>query len=347
MFTIGLVGLPNAGKSSLFNLLTHASVPAENFPFTTIDPNDAIVQVPDARLDKLGAINKTQKIVPAMVEFRDIAGLIKNAHEGAGLGNKFLSHIREVDLILLVLRKFENDNVIHVENRIDPKEDEEILIAELTLADLKLIKSAIERAPKQLRTDPKRDLKITELNTLHAILDTLTPANTHPLPTDEDILIFRKSLNLLSDKPFVRLGNINHGGSNKEYQTDFDIDIQLELDAEGMSKEDRAEFGLPVELPITGLIQTCYKALGLSSFLTTGEKETRAWTYLQGLKAQECAGVIHTDFEKKYIKAEVIKYQDYIQYGSEKAVSEVGKKRSEGKEYVMQDGDVVEFIIGS
>jgi ribosome-binding ATPase len=345
MFRIGLVGLPNAGKSSLFNLVTKQSVPAENFPFTTIDPNDALVQVPDERLTWLAEANKTQKIIPALVEFRDIAGLIKDAHAGAGLGNQFLNHIREVDMILLVLRKFENDTITHVENRISPVDDEEILMAELTLSDLKVLEGTLERAHKQLRTDPKGELKINHLETLVSHLNQLKPASTVELPTDEDLLIYRKSLNLLTDKPVLKLGNINHGGKNVEYPTDFDIDVRLELDAEGLPAEERAEFGLPAEGPIQGLVRQCYTKLGLASYLTTGEKETRAWTFTIGLKAPQCAAKIHSDFEKRFVKAEVIKYEDYKHYGNEKAVAEAGKLRSEGKEYLMQDGDVVEFIL--
>lgn len=345
MFTIGLVGLPNAGKSSLFNLVTKQSVPAENFPFTTIDPNDALVQVPDERLNALATISKTEKIIPAIVEFRDIAGLIKDAHAGAGLGNQFLNHIREVDLILLVLRKFENESITHVENRINPSDDEEILLAELTLSDLKSMQSALEKAPKLLRTDPKGDAKIAHLTTLVQNLNELKLAKSVPIPDDEELKKWRKGLNLLTDKPMMKLGNINQGGRNAEYTTDFDIDIKLELDADGMSPEDRADFGLPKETPIGSLVKKCYEKLGLGSYLTTGVKETRAWTFPLGLKAPQCAAKIHTDFEKRFVKAEVIKYEDYIHYGSEKAVAEAGKKRSEGKEYIMQDGDVVEFVL--
>jgi ribosome-binding ATPase len=345
MFTIGLVGLPNAGKSSLFNLVTKQSVPAENFPFTTIDPNDAIVQVPDERLDWLAKMSNSQKSIPAIVEFRDIAGLIKDAHAGAGLGNKFLSHIREVDLILLVLRKFKNDSITHVENRISPVDDEEILLAELSLSDLKVIESALEKAPKALRTDPKGEAKLDHLQQLVNALNQLKLASTVEKPVDEELLAWRKSLNLLTDKPVLRLGNINHGGDNADYVTDFDIDIQLELDAVDMSDSDRTEFGLPLANPIAGLVTQCYTKLGLSSYLTTGEKETRAWTYPQGLKAPQCAAKIHSDFEKRFVKAEVIKYEDYKTYGTEKAVRDAGKLASVGKEYVMQDGDVVEFIL--
>lgn len=345
MFRIGLVGLPNAGKSSLFNLITKQSVPAENFPFTTIDPNDALVQVQDHRLERLASINASEKVVPAVVEFRDIAGLIKDAHAGAGLGNQFLSHIREVDLILLVLRKFENASITHVENRIHPQADEEILMAELSLSDLKIVEGLLERAPKQLRTDPKAESKITHLEALVSALNSLNPASTVPAPTDNDLLVWRKSLNLLTDKPLLKLGNCNHGGNNVSYSTDFDIDIKLELDAIGMSEEERVEFGLPATSPLIELVQKCYAKLGLGSFLTTGKKESRAWTFELGMKAPQCAAKIHTDFEKRFVKAEVIKFTDYDTYGSERAAGEAGKRASVGKEYSMQDGDVVEFIL--
>lgn len=345
MFRIGLVGLPNAGKSSLFNLITKQSVPAENFPFTTIDPNDALVPVIDHRLDRLAELNQSEKIIPAVIEFRDIAGLIKDAHAGAGLGNQFLSHIREVDLILLVLRKFENSNITHVENRIDPKADEEILLAELSLSDLKIVEGLLEKAPKQLRADPKAEAKISHLESLVSALNSLTPASSIGFPNDLDLANWRKSLNLLTDKPILKLGNCNHGGNNADYPTDFDIDIKLELDAQDLSSEDREEFGLPKESPLIELVQKCYAKLGLASFLTAGRKETRAWTFELGMKAPQCAAKIHTDFEKKFVKAEVIKFSDYNHYGSEKLVAEAGKRTSVGKEYVMQDGDVVEFIL--
>lgn len=349
MLSVGLVGLPNAGKSTLFNLLTKRSVPAENFPFTTIDPNDGIVEVPDARLKVLSQIVSTQKEVYAAIEFRDIAGLIKNAHAGEGLGNQFLSHIKEVNMILLVIRRFQNDNITHVENRIQPQEDEEILLAELVLHDEKTMSSIIQRLQKESKKDPKGKQKLTIASEIMKLLETLKPASDYKLDnkTDEELIKWRRSLNLLSDKPILRLGNINYGGENVDYGSDFDLDILMEKEMEGMESEEREEFGAPRENGVDGMIRACFKKLNLSTYFTAGVKEARAWTYTNGWKAPQCAGVIHTDFEKKFVKAEVIKYDDFVELGGRKGAIEKGKMRQEGKEYAMQDGDVVEFVIGN
>jgi ribosome-binding ATPase len=345
MLTVGLVGLPNAGKSSLFNLLTKRTVPAQNFPFTTIDPNDGIVEVKDLRVDTLSKMVSAQKSIYTAIEFRDIAGLIKNAHAGEGLGNQFLSHIRECDLILMVIRKFEDDTIIHVENRINPDEDKEILMIELTMADKKLLESAMLRLKKDGAKDPKLAEKITILQQIIDTIDKNLPASTVSKSTDTDIISWRKSLNLLTDKEIVLLGNISKDKANVDFNTDFDIDVLLESELESMSAEDRVMFGANEITPLDQLITTCYNKLNLSTFLTAGEKEVRAWTFQNGWKAPQCAAVIHTDFEKKFIKAEVISYEDYVSLGGEKGAAEKGKKRIEGKEYVMKDGDVVEYII--
>ena len=348
MLSVGLVGLPNAGKSSLFNLLTERAVPAENFPFTTIDPNDGVVEVPDTRLDKLAEIVSAKKVTKTAIEFRDIAGLIKNAHAGEGLGNQFLSHIREVDLILLVLRKFESSKITHVENRVDPKGDEEILLAELALTDEKSMENIIPKLQKEARKDKSVDLKLEIAEKIQAKLSNLELASSYALPdnTDEELVKWRKSLNLLTDKPLLRLGNINLDGDNVEYDTDFDLDVLLETDMAGMNPEERAEFGATGESGMDLMIQACYETLGLSTFLTAGEIEARAWTFRNGSTAPEAAAVIHTDFQKKFVKAEIAKYEDFVAGNGWKGAKESGKVRAEGKTYVMQDGDVTEFVIG-
>ena len=349
MLSVGLVGLPNAGKSTLFNLLTKRAVPAENFPFCTIDPHDGIVEVKDSRLQALSEISNSDKIIPATIEFRDIAGLVKGASSGAGLGNQFLAHIREVDMILMIIRSFEHDSIIHVENRVDPLEDYEILLLELTLADMKMVEGAISRTKKEIAKDKFGPLKIEVLEKIQTALSNIEPANTIVLDektTDKEILKWRKTLNLLTDKPILKLANIITDGVNLDFNSDFKLDIGLESELDGASSEDREEFGLDSVPGLDRIIKECFKTLNLETYLTTGKVETRAWTYTKGSLAPICAGKIHTDFEKKYIKAEVIKFEDYIKYNGEKGASENGKLQLVGKDYVMLDGDVVEFVIG-
>jgi ribosome-binding ATPase len=350
MLSIGLVGLPNAGKSTLFNLLTKRSVPAENFPFCTIDPHDGIVSVPDERVDTLGKLVNAQKLVHAAIEFRDIAGLVKDAHSGAGLGNKFLSHIREVDMILMVIRTFENDNIIHVENRINPVDDYEILMLELILADLATLEKTIPRIEKDLKTskDNYGADKISIANAILTALQSSLPANSvdNKVDIEEEVLQFRKSLNLLTDKPILKLANIVTDGLNKDFKSDFSLDVKLENELQDMSPEDREELGVDKETGLDKMIQRCYTTLNLSTFLTAGEMEAKAWTFKTGMAAPLCAGIIHTDFTKNFIKAEVIKYKDFVELGGRKGAAEKGKLNLEGKEYIMQDGDVVEFKIG-
>jgi len=349
MLSVGLVGLPNAGKSTLFNLLTQRSIPAENFPFCTIDPHDGIVEVPDERVKKLAELVNAQRQIYAAIEFRDIAGLVKNAHAGEGLGNQFLSHIREVDLIVMVLRSFENDDIIHVENRINPVEDEEILMMELTMADQKSLENMLPKLQKESKKDPMGQEKIQVVEKIITALTSLEPARSVETASnmyDDEIIRWRKSLNLLTDKPLLKVSNISTDGNNVPYKSDFDLDILNETELAGMTADERQELGMPPETGLDKLIQACYTKLNLATFLTAGEMEARGWTFTRGWATPQCAGVIHTDFEQKFIKAEVISYSDFVELGGRKKAAEAGKMRMEGKDYVMQDGDVVEFKIG-
>jgi ribosome-binding ATPase len=346
MLSIGLVGLPNAGKSTLFNLLTSLHVPAENYPFCTIEPTDGIVQVIDTRVDKLAQLVNSQKKVYTTIEFRDIAGLVKNAHTGEGLGNKFLSHIKEVDLILMVLRKFENQKVIHTENRINPKEDYEILMLELILSDQKILENLKPKVEKDLKNSKDSYAK-EKLLIIEGLLKTVNenkPVKSFIFDTiDKELIKWRKNLNLLTDKEIVLLGNISGENNNKEFTTDFDLDILLESSIADFSAEELKELDLGEKKGLDNLIKACYDRLKLKTYLTAGSSESRAWTFREGMFAPECAGIIHSDFEKNFIKAEIISFSDFIKVGGRKNALEKGLARIEGKEYIMQDGDVVEF----
>ena len=360
---LGIVGLPNVGKSTLFNAITSTkNAAAANYPFCTIDPNTGVVPVPDARLDKLAEIWDTNKKTPAIVEFVDIAGLVKGASKGEGLGNKFLANIRETDAILHVLRCFDDDNIVHVDGRVDPVRDKEIIDYELQIKDLETIDSRIAKVQKQAQTGGDKQAKIAYevLCKYKEALEQGKSARTVSFDTKDEERIAH-DLFLLTDKPVMYVCNVDEASAvngNKyvdavrEAVKDEDAQIlvvaaKIESEiAEFDTYEERQMFLQEIGLEESGvsrLIKSAYKLLNLQTFLTAGPDECRAWTFHKGWKAPQCAGVIHTDFEKGFIRAEVIKYEDYIAYGSEAAVKEAGKMSVEGKEYVVQDGDIMHF----
>ncbi len=358
----GIVGLPNVGKSTLFNCLSNAKAQAANFPFCTIEPNVGVITVPDERLNKLAELVKPQKIVPTTVEIVDIAGLVKGASKGEGLGNKFLANIRETDAILHVLRCFDDENVTHVDGTVDPVRDKEIIDYELQLKDLETIEARIAKVQKQAQTggDKQAKLAYDVLVRFKEALEQGKSARTIKFDNKEDEKLARE-LFLLTNKPVLYVCNVDEASAVKgnayvdavrEAIKDEDSDllivsakIESEI-AELETYEEREmflqELGLS-ESGVSRLIKAAYKLLDLETYFTAGVQEVRAWTYLKGSKAPQCAGVIHTDFEKGFIRAEVIKYDDYIALGSESACKEQGKMNIEGKEYVVKDGDVMHF----
>ncbi len=362
--SIGIVGLPNVGKSTLFNALTNKSVPADNYPFCTIDPSVGIVPVPDDRLQKLSDISSSKKILPAVVEFVDIAGLVKGASSGEGLGNAFLSHIRETDAIAEVVRIYENGELIHVEGNVDPLRDIEIINMELILADMQTVEKRTQTIGRDVKRGDKQALKLQELlERIKVTLEAEKLANT--LSFEEEELKLVKELHLITMKPFLYVLNKQHGGKNLDEMNDerfsklityfknnnfhyvvVDAKIEDELkEFEGEEKEVmRRELGVD-DNGVDGLIKAGYDLLGLDTYLTTGEIETRAWTIKKGSTAPRAAAAIHSDFEAKFIRAEVVACEDLLACGSFAEAKSKGLLRTEGKDYIVKDGDVVEFKI--
>lgn len=346
---IGIVGLPNVGKSTLFKALTKTQVDINNYPFCTIEPNIGIVKVPDARLDKLSAMSQTKKIIPAIIEFVDIAGIVKGASEGEGLGNKFLANIREVDAIAQVVRVFDNSNIIHVNNKIDPEGDIEIINTELILADLETVQKVKIRLEKDARGNKKGAAEQLEvLNRINVNLEAGKTANETKLDLeDENTSIIVRELSLLTMKPFLYIYNVadihQKLSENLENRSHVKLDIKIEEELIEMTKEEAAELG--VESNIDELIVKAYSLLGLITYFTTGIEETRAWTIKKGWAAPLAGTAIHNDFKDKFIRAEIIQWDKLLEAGSWSKARELGTLRTEGKDYIMQDGDVVEFKI--
>jgi len=359
--TAGIVGLPNVGKSTLFNAITKKNILAANYPFATIDPNVGVVTVPDIRLEYLQNLYVPDSLVPTAFEFTDIAGLVKGASNGEGLGNKFLSHIREVDAIVEVVRCFSDSNIIHVENSVDPIRDIEIINVELLLADLEVIDNRIGRIGKKAGMSKDKET-ITEYALLTKIKEQLEknePVRKMEFTEEESKII--KPFNLLTGKPIIYMANINENDlgkedneyvkkvkeyASKEGAEVITVSAKVESELSELEEEEKKEFLKELGIEESGLdqlIKATYSLLGLATYFTAGSDECRAWTFKKGMKAPECAGIIHTDFERGFIRAEIMSYEDLQQYGSEKAVREAGKMRLEGKEYIMQDGDICHF----
>lgn len=357
----GIVGLPNVGKSTLFNCLSNAKAQSANFPFCTIEPNIGVINVPDYRLERLESLVKPEKVVPATVEIVDIAGLVRGASKGEGLGNQFLSNIRETDAILHVLRCFDNDNIVHVDGSVDPIRDKETIDLELQLKDLETVEKRLEKVSRAARTGNKEAIKEQEvLNQLQQGLSAATSVRALSI-SDDDRLAYVKTMQLLTDKPVLYVCNVDESSAvngntyvnqvrqvaETEQADVLVLAVSTEADINELDTyEERQLFLDDMGLTEPGaakLIRAAYAMLNLLTYFTAGQKEVRAWTVIQGSTAPQAAGVIHTDFEKGFIRAEVISFADYDNYGSEAKVKESGKMRVEGKDYVVQDGDVMHF----
>ena len=359
--TAGIVGLPNVGKSTLFNAITKKNILAANYPFATIDPNVGVVTVPDKRVEVLENMYVPERTIPTTYEFTDIAGLVKGASTGEGLGNKFLSHIREVDAVVEVVRCFDDKNIIHVDGDVDPIRDIEVINVELIMSDLEIIDNRISRIGKKAEmTKDKQEL--LEINTLKKIKSNLEQnIPVRKINLEEEELEVIKSFNLITAKPIIYVANVSEddiiSGGNDYYNKVCEyakaeksetvmICAKIESELAELNDDDKIAFLQDLGIPESGLdqlIKKTYSLLGLATFFTAGSDEVRAWTFKKGMKAPQCAGIIHTDFEKGFIKAEIMSYDDLVKYGSEKEVKENGKMRLEGKDYLMQDGDICYF----
>ena len=356
----GIVGLPNVGKSTLFNAITKQNILAANYPFATIEPNVGVVIVPDYRLDRLTEIYNPAKTIPTAYEFTDIAGLVKGASTGEGLGNKFLSHIREVDAIVEVVRCFDDSNIIHVDSIISPVNDIEVINLELSLSDLEIINSRIDKIKKKAETNRDKEA-LKEYDVLKKAKEALeSGVALRRIDFSKDEKLYLKNFSLLTMKPIIYLANVKEDElledndyvksvieyASKEGAKVVKVCAKMEADLSDLSDEEKKEMLGSVGIEESGLdqlIKATYDLLGLATYFTGGADEVRAWTFKKGMNAKECAGIIHTDFEKGFIKAEIMSYEDLDQYGSELKVKEAGKTRLEGKDYLMQDGDICYF----
>ncbi|EHM68981.1 redox-regulated ATPase YchF [Staphylococcus epidermidis] len=358
--TAGIVGLPNVGKSTLFNAITKAGALAANYPFATIDPNVGIVEVPDSRLIKLEEMVQPKKTIPTTFEFTDIAGIVKGASKGEGLGNKFLSHIREVDAICQVVRAFDDENVTHVSGRVNPLDDIEVINMELVLADLESVEKRLPKIEKMARQkDKTAEMELRILTQIKEALEDGKPVRSIDFNDDDQKWV--NQAQLLTSKKMLYIANVGEdeiGDKDndkvkaiREYAANEDSEVivisaKIEEEIATLDDEDKEMFleDLGIEEPgLDRLIRTTYDLLGLSTYFTAGVQEVRAWTFKQGMTAPQCAGIIHTDFERGFIRAEVTSYEDYVQHGGENGAKEAGRQRLEGKDYIMQDGDIVHF----